>query len=112
MSPRGRPRSFDREEALRQAMYVFWELGYECASMNDLTTAMGIGSPSLYAAFGSKEALFREAVALYNEVEGEVPQQLLRDLPTAEAAIEALLRHYAQTYVDPARPTGCMVALA
>ncbi|MEK8103925.1 TetR/AcrR family transcriptional regulator [Micromonospora sp. M12] len=111
MAQRGRPRAFDRATALHRAMEVFWRVGYEGASMVDLTTAMGIGSPSLYAAFGSKEALFREAVALYNEVEGG-PQQLLRDLPTAEAAIEALLRYYAQTYVDPARPTGCMVALA
>jgi len=61
MSERGRPRSFDRAAALRRAMEVFWAKGYEGASLSDLTAAMGINSPSLYAAFGSKEALFLEA---------------------------------------------------
>ncbi|MBE1491220.1 TetR/AcrR family transcriptional regulator [Plantactinospora soyae] len=112
MTRRGRPRTFDRAVALERAMEVFWQRGYEGASMTDLTAAMGIGSPSLYAAFGSKEALFREAVALYDEVDGRIPRQLLRDAPTARAGLDALLRHYAQAYVDPARPTGCMVALA
>ncbi len=70
---RGRPRTFDRQVALRRAMEVFWRRGYQGASMTDLTAAMGIGSPSLYAAFGSKEALFREAVDLYNLTEGAVP---------------------------------------
>src|SRR4051794_34171198 len=60
--PRGRPRSFDRDQALARAMQVFWEKGYEAASMQDLLTAMEISSPSLYAAFGDKEALFLEAV--------------------------------------------------
>ncbi|WP_280301617.1 TetR/AcrR family transcriptional regulator [Nocardia abscessus] len=62
MAGRGRPRAFDRTEALHRAMEVFWEHGYEGASMSDLTTAMGINSPSLYAAFGGKEQLFRAAV--------------------------------------------------
>ncbi|WP_274534588.1 TetR/AcrR family transcriptional regulator [Micromonospora sp. CB01531] len=58
-------------------MQVFWERGYEGASLTDLTTAMGIASPSLYAAFGNKEALFREAVAHYNATHGAVPQRPL-----------------------------------
>ncbi|TIU07517.1 MAG: helix-turn-helix transcriptional regulator, partial [Mesorhizobium sp.] len=70
MTERGRPRTFDRTTALRRAMEVFWAKGYEGASMSDLTAAMGINSPSLYAAFGSKEALFLEAVELYTQVEG------------------------------------------
>ncbi|BCJ58121.1 hypothetical protein Jiend_15430 [Micromonospora endophytica] len=70
MAQRGRPRSFDRDVALRRAMEVFWRHGYQGASMTALTAAMGINSPSLYAAFGSKEALFRAAVALYNTTEG------------------------------------------
>ncbi|MBY8874125.1 TetR/AcrR family transcriptional regulator [Micromonospora sp. PLK6-60] len=112
MGRRGRPRAFDRTVALHRAMEVFWQRGYEGASMTDLTTAMGIASPSLYAAFGSKEKLFREAVSRYNEVEGRVPQQALHDSPTARAGVAALLRHHARAYVDPARPTGCLVALA
>ena len=59
MAARGRPRTFDREDALRRAMEVFWEHGYEGASMTELTAAMGINSPSLYAAFGCKEQLLR-----------------------------------------------------
>ena len=70
MATRGRPRTFDRAGALRRAMEVFWEHGYEGTSMSDLTAAMGIKSPSLYAAFGCKEELFREAVAYYNETLG------------------------------------------
>lgn len=62
MAERGRPRNFDRSEVLQRAMWLFWERGYEAVSMSDLTTAMGIRSPSIYVAFGSKEALFREAV--------------------------------------------------
>jgi AcrR family transcriptional regulator len=65
----GRPRSFDRDEALSSALDVFWTKGYADASLTDLTAAMGINAPSLYAAFGSKEGLFREAVHLYSERE-------------------------------------------
>ena len=65
MAARGRPRGFDRDSALRCAMLLFWERGYEATSISDLTAAMGINSPSLYAAFGSKEALFRESIELY-----------------------------------------------
>jgi len=108
MSPRGRPRSFDRDAALRQAMLLFWERGYECASMADLTAAMEIGSPSLYAAFGSKEALFREAVVLYGQTAGSLTSRVLAEEPTARAAIEAMLRGNAEDYLRPGRPAGCM----
>lgn len=112
MARRGRPRAFDRTTALRRAMELFWERGYEGASLSDLTAAMGIRSPSLYAAFGSKEALFKEAVGYYNTVTGAEPLQALEQAPTARAGIEAFLRHHAKVYVEPGHPTGCMVMLA
>lgn len=112
MATRGRPRTFDRQLALRRAMEVFWRRGYQGASMTELTAAMGIASPSLYAAFVSKETLFREAVDLYNSTEGAGPRAALHGGDTARAAIEAMLRHHARSYVDPANPSGCLVVLA
>ncbi|MFD0413354.1 TetR/AcrR family transcriptional regulator [Streptomyces sp. NPDC127108] len=112
MAGRGRPRAFDRETALRRAMEVFWRQGYEATSMTDLTSAMGIASPSLYAAFGSKEALFRESVTLYNATEGAAMARALTELPTARAAVEAVLRDNARVYTDAANPSGCMIVLA
>jgi AcrR family transcriptional regulator len=108
---RGRPRAFDRDAALHQAMEVFWERGYEGTSISELTRAMGINSPSLYAAFGSKEELFREAVTLYDAMEGSVTERALEREPTARAAVEAMLRANADMYADPANPAGCMVVL-
>ncbi|HET6735714.1 TetR/AcrR family transcriptional regulator [Mycobacterium sp.] len=108
---RGRPRAFDRADALRQAMTVFWERGYEGASISELAAAMGISSPSLYAAFGCKEQLLREAVALYNEIEGADIATALRDVPTAREAIAEVLRRNAIAYTDPSTPTGCMIVL-
>ncbi|PRX96786.1 TetR/AcrR family transcriptional regulator [Allonocardiopsis opalescens] len=112
MAARGRPRGFDREAALGQAMCAFWERGYQATSMADLTAAMGINSPSLYAAFGSKEALFREAVELYTRTEGAAPSRALREGPTARASVDGLLRTNALAYTAGDRPAGCMVVLA
>lgn len=112
MAERGRPRAFDRAEALRRAMEVFWEHGYEGASMSDLTAAMGINSPSLYAAFGGKEALFRAAVELYGHTDGGNTARALREEPTARAAVEAMLRDNAAAYTEANKPHGCMVVLA
>ncbi|MEW2527210.1 TetR/AcrR family transcriptional regulator [Streptomyces sp. NPDC047071] len=112
MAGRGRPRGFDRETALRRAMEVFWEHGYEATSMTDLTSAMGIASPSLYAAFGSKERLFQEAVALYSTTEGSAMTRAFAEVPTARGAVEAVLRENARAYTDRDRPTGCMIVLA
>ena len=67
MAERGRPRGFDRDKALRRAMELFWRHGYEGVSMADLTAAMGIAAPSLYAAFSSKEALFRAVIVVLTE---------------------------------------------
>jgi AcrR family transcriptional regulator len=108
MAERGRPRGFDREEALRRAMEVFWEHGYEGTSVSELGAAMGINAPSLYAAFGCKEALFREAVARYEECQGiELPSTgPIRDV------MLGLLRNAAIAYTDPDTPKGCLVVLA
>jgi len=111
MAERGRPRSFDRKTALERAMRVFWEKGYAGASMADLTSAMGINSPSLYAAFGCKEALFREAVALYRILEGDPIWQAVPTAPTAREAIETVLRTTARQFSRPDKPRGCLVAL-
>lgn len=112
MAERGRPRTFDREEALRRAMTVFWTRGYEGTSLSDLTEAMGINKPSLYAAFGCKEELFREAIAFYDAVESEPLQRALDDAPTARASIEEILHHNAKAYVSPRKPRGCMIVLS
>lgn len=112
MAERGRPRAFDRAEALRRAMEVFWEHGYEGSSMSDLTAAMGINSPSLYAAFGGKESLFREAVELYGRTDGRYTDRALREEPTARGSIEAMLRDNAVAYTEHGKPHGCMVVLA
>jgi TetR/AcrR family transcriptional regulator, copper-responsive repressor len=106
VATRGRPRSFDRERALQCAMEVFWRKGYETTSLNDLTAAMGINPPSLYAAFGDKEKLFLEAVDLYFTGEG-ARDELLARAPTARAAIEALLLRTAKGL--PRLGVGCML---
>src|SRR5580658_5194846 len=87
----GRPRAFDRDEALEAAMLLFWRKGFAAASMNDLCDAMGLRSPSLYAAFGSKEALYLEAVGHYVEVQGSAVWDKLAEAATARAGVESLL---------------------
>ncbi len=86
------PRSFDRATALRRAMELFWAKGYDGASMSDLIAAMGVNSPSIYAAFGCKEELFREAVELYTATEGGRIWESMATAPSARAAIETMLR--------------------
>ncbi|WP_062996339.1 TetR/AcrR family transcriptional regulator [Nocardia mikamii] len=112
MGERGRPRSFDRDAALRQAMMAFWNDGYEATSMSDLTAAMGIASPSIYACFGSKEQLFREAVELYDSIAGCPARQALDHAPGAREAVDEMLSTSADFYTDPATPPGCMVVMA
>jgi AcrR family transcriptional regulator len=111
MAERGRPRSFERTAALRRAMEVFWAKGYDGASLAELTAAMGINAPSLYAAFGSKEALFREAVALYDATEGVEIWMALPETPTAREAIERFLHASALSFTRADRPNGCLIVL-
>lgn len=111
MTERGRPRSFDRAAALRRAMEVFWAQGYDGTSMTDLIAAMDVNSPSIYAAFGSKEALFREAVALYRATEGGRIWGAMTTAPSARAAIETVLRVSAVEFTRPGKPRGCLIVL-
>ncbi|HZH51455.1 MAG TPA: TetR/AcrR family transcriptional regulator [Microvirga sp.] len=111
MSARGRPRSFDRTEALEKAMEVFWQQGFEGSSMSDLTTAMGINSPSLYAAFGSKEALYLEAVRHFSETAAAGTFRALMEAPTLREGLAAMLHASISCSTQEGRPQGCMIAL-
>jgi len=110
--PRGRPLSFDRDAALETAMHVFWERGYEAASIADLTAAMGITPPSLYTAFGDKEQLFLEAIERYALGYGSAGARALNEEPTARGAIERWLLEAANELTQPCHPKGCMVVMA
>lgn len=103
----GRTRTFDAERALDSAMIVFWRQGYDGTSMTDLTEAMGINRPSLYAAFGNKEELFRRALERYGEKPSSyVDEALLR--PTARSVAEHLLRGAADLHTEERTPAGCL----
>jgi AcrR family transcriptional regulator len=105
--PMGRPRAFDVEKALELALRVFWEKGYEGAALSDLTEAMGINRPSLYAAFGNKEELFRKALDRYADGPASYVGEALNE-PTARAVVERLLRTTADALGDPRTPPGCL----
>jgi len=103
----GRPRAFDADLALEAAMRVFWRKGFEGTSLSDLTQAMGINRPSLYAAFGNKEALFRQVMDRY----GRGPAAHMEDAlkaPTARAVAEALLHGTVDLLIDRTHPPGCL----
>ena len=106
--PRGRPREFDVDQALDAALEVFWRQGYEGASLPDLTEAMGINRPSLYAAFGNKEGLFRRALDRYAEGPAGYVAGALAE-PTARAVAERLLNGTADLVTDRRHPRGCLM---
>jgi len=106
--PSGRTRQFDVEEALARALAVFWARGYEGATLAELTAAMGINRPSLYAAFGNKEQLFRKALDHYQTG----PQSFLAEAlnkPTARAVVQAIFSGFLSLQRDKAKARGCMI---
>src|SRR5215471_2594692 len=109
--PRGRPRSFDRDKALRCALRLFWRRGFEPTSISDLTKAMRITPPALYTAYGDKKRLFLEAVGRYEQEAGSFAQKALTEEPTAEGAIRRLLHDAVKSFAKPGTPRGCLVVL-
>jgi AcrR family transcriptional regulator len=104
----GRPRGFDTEKALAEAMEVFWRRGYEGATVAELTSAMGINPPSLYAAFGSKEGLLKAALDRYTQQHAEFMSEALA-APTARDVVEHMLLRIADLQTDPDNPPGCLL---
>jgi AcrR family transcriptional regulator len=103
----GRPRAFSEAQALDAAVRVFWEKGYEGATLDDLTCAMGINRSSLYATFGDKETLFRQVMARYSSGPMASLWEALQQ-PTARAVVETLLRAVVNFLADPSHPQGCL----
>ncbi|MGN7159810.1 MULTISPECIES: TetR/AcrR family transcriptional regulator [Sphingomonas] len=107
VAAKGRPREFCVDNALAAALGVFWSKGYEGASMSDLTEAMGITKPSLYAAFGNKEALFHKALDLYENEKLEYTREALKQ-PTARAVAEHFMRGAIDAQMSSCDPKGCL----
>ena len=107
MAVRGRPREFDADAALERAVEVFWRHGYEGTSMSDLTAAMGINRPSLYAAYGGKAELFAKALGRYAERDMAYARAALEQ-PTAHEVVRALLWAQLEALTRPDRPAGCL----
>jgi AcrR family transcriptional regulator len=110
--PKGRPRAFDRDLALEQALTEFWEHGYETASISLLTDAMGLSPASLYAAFGDKRQLFGEALERYLQTHGAFTAAAVRDEPTAFGTVARMLREAAVAFTRRGHPRGCLLITA
>ncbi|MBP5946677.1 MULTISPECIES: TetR/AcrR family transcriptional regulator [unclassified Pseudomonas] len=113
MARTGRPRNFDRDDAVEQAMQLFWQHGYDSTSLALLKAQLGggISAPSFYAAFGSKEALFDECVQRYLVTFAQVTQCLWDETLPPRQAIETALRQSARMQCEDGHPKGCMVTL-
>jgi AcrR family transcriptional regulator len=111
-SKRGRPREFDQEKALDQAVELFWRQGYEGTSIADLRKAIGITAPSLYAAFGSKEVLYRRVLEHYLAGLGRTLADALREEADTFAAVRRFLFESAQNFAGPKNPRGCLISCA
>lgn len=112
MARTGRPRVFDKELAISKAMVLYWEQGFESTSLAQLKEAMGISSASFYAAFGSKENLFKEVIDRYNTSYGTVTDCLADTSMKPKDAIEKALRQTAKMQTDSSHPSGCMLVLS
>ena len=106
---RGRPRTFDIDLALERAVEVFWKHGFQDASLHELTEAMGLSKPSLYAAFGDKEALYLKTLERYTQILIERHAAALESEADGRKAVEAFLRSLARMLADPALPGGCFI---
>ncbi len=106
--PRGRPLAFNQDEALDKALNVFWARGYEGASMAELTEALGINKPSIYAAFGNKEELFRKALARYTTGPAAFVGEAMKE-PSARLVVEKFLMRAVEFFCDKSTPNGCMI---
>lgn len=106
---RGRPLSFDRDQAIEQAMLLFWEHGYEATSLNDLTAALNVTPSSIYTAFGDKKGLFMAAVQRYASGPDNAEAIILRAATGYEAAL-GLLRGSAMGFTGESTPRGCLMA--
>lgn len=106
---RGRPRTFDIDLALERAVEVFWKHGFQDASMHELTEAMGLSKPSLYAAFGDKEALYLKTLERYVQLLIERHAAQLDGEADGRRAVEGFLRSLAQMLADPTLPGGCFI---
>lgn len=109
MAPAGRPRTFDKSLALRNAMHVFWAKGYEGTTMSDLVEAIGVKGPSVYAAFGNKDAIFLEAVKEYSEMMLSGPLKALTEEPDIYQSIKKLLQANLEFFMNSANPRGCLI---
>ncbi|MGF6514340.1 AcrR family transcriptional regulator [Pseudomonas sp. BT76 TE3572] len=113
MAQMGRPRTFDRDHAVEQALHLFWQQGYDATSLAQLKAGLGggISAPSFYAAFGSKEALFDECVQRYLATFAQVTECLWDESLPPRQAIETALRQSARMQCEEGHPKGCMVTL-
>lgn len=114
MATMGRPRTFDRDKAVEEAMHIFWQNGYESTSLSQLKAGIGngISAPSFYAAFGSKEALFQECAQRYLSTYALVTESLWEAELVPRDAIEVTLRRSAKMQCERGHPKGCMVGLS
>lgn len=111
VKPRGRPLTFNQDEALEAAMNIFWAHGYEGTSMAELTDGLGVNKPSIYAKFGNKEELFRKALAHYVAGPASFVAEV-KNAVTAREVVENFLRQTVEFFSDKSRPNGCLIVQA
>jgi len=108
----GRPRSFDKDEALTKAMHLFWEKGYEGTSMADLVDVIGMKAPSIYAAFGNKDAIFEQAIALYFPIVAKGQLAALNNTPEIAEAVKKALLECVNLFTSNKNPHTCLIMTA